>query len=344
MIAAHINLAKGFRGGERQTVLLIEYLAKLGVKKQYLVCRNNSPMRELLSATEGLSFIDASHQFAGHFSIANADVVHAHDAKGIHWAWIQKKLKGRPYILTRRIDNPVKNKRFNQITYSQASKRVAISKIIERHLISRNWGEINRVADAFSYLPSDSKQTETLKAQFNNQFLVGHIAALSDHHKGQRILIAAAERLEKSHPNIQFLFYGKGDDEQALKEESKHLSNVHWQGFVNNVGDVIPMFDLFAFPSRMEGLGSTLLDVMYFNVPIIASNVGGIPDIVEHEKTGLLFKNEDDRALAEAILKLYEDREHGQKLALKAKKDLDKYSPEAMAQAYLSLYEQVLNR
>lgn len=342
MIIAHTNLAKGFRGGERQTALLIEYLNKLDIEHQYLVCRKDSVLRKHLAHISNLTFVDANHQLQGHFGIPKADIVHAHDAKAVHWAWIQKKLHFKPYILTRRIDNPVKNKRFNQITYTSASRRVVISNIIEQNLKARNWGEVCKIPDSFACLPSDSKHTAQLELPFTGKFLVGHLGALSDHQKGQRVLISVAQRLEKSYPDIQFLFYGRGDDAEALKQESQHLSNVHWQGFVDYVGDVIPMFDVFAFPSRMEGLGSTLLDVMYFNVPVIASNVGGIPDIIKHEETGLLFENADDKALAEGIIMLYQNRQYAKMLAEQAKKQLSSYSPEAMAQSYFNLYKEIL--
>lgn len=341
MKIAHINLAKGFRGGERQTVILIEHLAKLdGVTQQYLLCRADSPMRAQLKHVRNLSLINVKHQLQGHFSINDADVVQAHDAKGVHWAWLQYQLFARPYVICRRIDNPVKDKFFNRLTYQTAYARIAISKIIEQQLIQRKWGKVTRIADAFAYLPHDPEQTKQLRAPFAKQFVIGHIGALSDHQKGQRVLLAAAERLQHAHPEMQFLFYGQGSDEQVLKAESKHLNNVHWQGFIRNIGDAIAMFDLFAFPSRMEGLGSTLLDVMYFNVPIIASNVGGIPDVIKHQQTGLLFANADIDALVSAILELYQCPEYAQKLAQNATEKLTTYAPEKMAKAYLNLYQQ----
>ena len=64
----HVNLAKGFRGGERQTELLIKELATHGLK-QYLVCRDNTPLREHLKAVSNLEFITANHQLMGHFAV-----------------------------------------------------------------------------------------------------------------------------------------------------------------------------------------------------------------------------------------------------------------------------------
>ena len=77
----HVNLAKGFRGGERQTELLIKELAKHDLK-QYLVCRDNSPLREHLKTVSNLEFITANHQLMGHFAVhQKIDMIHAHEAK-----------------------------------------------------------------------------------------------------------------------------------------------------------------------------------------------------------------------------------------------------------------------
>ena len=92
----HVNLAKGFRGGERRTELLIQSLAAQGFK-QSLVSRSDSPLRHRLHNTERLTFIKANHQLMGHWQ-AEADIVHAHEAKAVHWAWLHHRLKGTPYI------------------------------------------------------------------------------------------------------------------------------------------------------------------------------------------------------------------------------------------------------
>ena len=98
-------------------------------------------------------------------------------------------------------------------------------------------------------------------------------------------------------PEAIFLMLGDGADKEMLQQASQDVKNIKWLGFKSNLGDYLSILDLFAFPSRNEGLGSTLLDVMDYNVPIIASAVDGIPDIVHHEKTGLLVPPNDASAL-----------------------------------------------
>lgn len=337
----HVNLAKGFRGGERQTVLLIRALAAHGIT-QSLVCRHDSPLPEALSGL-GVAIIHADHQLAGHLGGPRADLVHAHEAKAVHWAYLHHRLRGTPYILTRRVPQPVKTKRFNRWTYRSAACAVAISSVIEDHLNALGWCPVARIPSALAHLPSDPQRVAALRERFSGRRVVGHIGALVDRHKGQRLLIQAARRLRRTHPDLLFLCLGQGEDEAVLKQESADLDNIVWEGFHDNVGDYLDVMDLFAFPSRNEGLGSILLDAMDHGVPIVASAVDGIPDIVIHDRSGLLVPGNDAEALARTLADLIDDPARRERLATHARQRLEAFTPAAMALAYLTLYYRLLS-
>lgn len=111
----HVNLAKGFRGGERQTILLIKALAvHAHVASQTLVCQPDSPMRVELSEVPNLRIVTAKHQLMGHHATGQASIVHAHEAKAVHWAWFHRVLYKTEYIITRRVDTPLNE---NPLTY-----------------------------------------------------------------------------------------------------------------------------------------------------------------------------------------------------------------------------------
>ena len=116
------------------------------------------------------------------------------------------------------------------------------------------------------------------------------------------------------------------------------LNNVTFEGFVNNVGDYIACMKLFVFPSLNEGLGSILLDVMKLKVPVIASNVGGIPDIVIDNQTGKLVPPKDSEAIYQQIMHLYHHREEAEILSENAYQNTFNYTPETMTDAYFKLY------
>ena len=339
----HVNLARGFRGGERQTELLIQALAAHGVSQQ-LVCRGDSPLRAHLQGTPGLKFVTANHQLMGHWRAEPADLVHAHEAKAVHWAWLHHCLRGTPYILTRRVPQEVKASSFNRRCYGQASMAVAISSPIEQHLEDRHWCPVTRIPSALAHLKHDPAEVAALRTHYAGKFLIGHAGALVDKHKGQRELIATARLLQQELPDARFLMLGDGIDGEALRSESRDLPNIEWLGFKANLGDYLAVLDLFAFPSRNEGLGSTLLDVMDYQVPIVASRVDGIPDLIQHEQTGLLVNPNDAEALAQALRRLYRDAPLRRQLASQAKTGLAHYTPEAMAERYLALYSQLIAR
>nr|WP_121170989.1 glycosyltransferase family 4 protein [Kushneria sinocarnis] len=337
----HVNLARDFRGGERQTVLLILALAAHGIE-QSLVCRADSPMRQELEGLQTLTFITAAHPLAGQFQGPRADLVHAHEARAVHWAWLHRQLRRTPYLLTRRVPQPVRDKPFNRRTYGDAAMAVAISSPIEAHLNERHWCPVERIPSALSHLPRHSVIGETLKERFSGRFVVGHVGALVDRHKGQRLIIEAARRLRSEHPDLLFVLLGEGEDGEALREESRDLDNVLWEGFQPHVGDYLAAFDLFVFPSRNEGLGSTLLDAMDAGVPIIASRVDGIPDIVIDGRTGVLIPPDDATTLSEQIVALRHDPAQRTRLVGGARQRLAEFTPEAMGDAYLALYQRLL--
>lgn len=345
MHITHVNLARGFRGGERQTELLIKTLAEQSSNNatQTLVCRRDSPMRQHLQGVARLDFQTANHQLAGHFRCGKPHLVHAHDAKGVHWAYLHHRLKGTPYLITRRVDAPIKRKWFNQQCYAHASARVALSHVIKGLLEDTQCGDVTLIPSAHAHLIPSPAVTNHFRDHFAGKFLVGHAGAVVDRHKGQRVLLQAAQKLEHQAPDIQFILLGDGEDAETLKADYSSLGNVSWLGFKRNIADYLAGLDVFAFPSRNEGLGSVLLDVMQLGVPVIATNVGGIPDLVKHDQTGLLIPSGDADALASGIMRLRQDTALRQRLIKEATERLEHYSPQSMATAYWRLYQTIVS-
>lgn len=340
MHITHLNFAKGFRGGERQTQLLIEQLAQNGIAQKLLV-RKGSQLSGRCRDIANLEIIEISKPYILHLKhIKNTTLLHAHETKAAQFAYFANRLTGIPYIITRRVDNAIKNNFLNKKIYSNATVVVALSKAIKEEILKvAPKAVIEVIPSAYTDAAVDKAKTAQIKKRFEGKYLIGNVGALDDRHKGQSHLIEAAKELEKSHPDIHFLFVGSGQDEAKLKAAAQSLSNVTFEGFVNNVNDYISSFDLFVFPSNNEGLGSILLDVMQLNVPIIASNVGGIPDIITNNINGILTPPSDPKSLKKNILRLYSDKTKSAKLASTAKESIENFSPQSMQNAYLSLYK-----
>ncbi len=103
------------------------------------------------------------------------------------------------------------------------------------------------------------------------------------------------------------MLVGGGEDEGMLKTAAAGLSNVTFTGFVDNVGDYLAAFDIFVLPSNREGIGSVLLDAMDRALPVVASRVGGVPDIVHDGENGILIDAGRPDQLRDGILALCAD-------------------------------------
>ena len=138
---AHINLAKGFRGGERQTVILIKALKEAHPElRQTLICHKKSSLPEHLRDVKDLAIVKTGSALGGHFSReVKADIYQAHEAKAAHWAAMHKKLFHTPFVIARRVPQPVRNTFFNRFVYGTADAVVSVSGFI-REAVIRSFG------------------------------------------------------------------------------------------------------------------------------------------------------------------------------------------------------------
>ena len=345
---AHVNLAHGFRGGERQTELLIQALAEHYALPQILVCREDSPLIEHLSGLPGLEILALKNKpdarLSGHLRLKrHCALMHAHEARAAQWVYLHSLLYPVPYIITRRVPERIRDNALNRRINGKAAALVAISKAIAQGLeqqFKRSVEIIPSVNAGFAPNPEISAQ---LQAQYADHFVIGQVGALVDRHKGQSVTLKAAALLKEQIPDLKVLFLGAGEDEAQLQQLAHDLGvDAEFLGFKDNVADYLPCFDVFAFPSNYEGLGSVLLDVMAAKVPIVAARTGGIPDIVIHEHSGLLIEPQDSAALAADILRIKEDPKLRTKLVQGGLQVAAEHSPAHMAASYLALYQRLL--
>jgi glycosyltransferase involved in cell wall biosynthesis len=120
---------------------------------------------------------------------------------------------------------------------------------------------------------------------------------------------------------------------------------VFFLGFREDVPRILASLDLFVLSSHLEGLGSSLLDAMASRLPVVATETGGIPEVVVNLKTGLLVPPRDPAALAQAVLTLYRDRGLAARLAGRGFEVVhQKFSAEGMAWKIIDLYEKIARK
>jgi glycosyltransferase involved in cell wall biosynthesis len=161
--------------------------------------------------------------------------------------------------------------------------------------------------------------------------------------KAQADLIEAAALMRRDgrHGNVRFVIAGDGPDRQKLKDMTRAFLVEDWFIFTGQVADLVPyytMADLVVLPSHTEGSPNVLLEAMAAGVPIVATDVGGVPEIVEDEKQALLVEKRNPVALARAIERLLDNANLRKRLSEAARQSISSYSPEAYYDSILSLY------
>jgi glycosyltransferase involved in cell wall biosynthesis len=152
--------------------------------------------------------------------------------------------------------------------------------------------------------------------------IVGSVGRLSEQ-KAQRYLIQAVALLKEKYPQIKLLLVGEGQLRPLLEKQIQDLglsSNVFLLGEQDDIADLLNIFDVYAMSSRWEGVGRSLTEAMYWGLPIVATAVNGVKELIVHEETGLFAPPQDPKALATAVDRLASDRKVAKRLGSHAQK------------------------
>ena len=165
--------------------------------------------------------------------------------------------------------------------------------------------------------------------------------------KGVNFLVQAMAGVVRDHPKTLLVLVGKGEQENELKKQVENLGltdKVLFLGWRSDVEEIMACFDLLVLPSLNEGMGRVLVEAMAVGLPIVASNVGGISDLVKDGKNGLLVPPADAQALERAISGLLKDKARRKQLGKAGKKMCRPYSAEAMVEQINDLYARLLGQ
>src|SRR5437867_3472544 len=322
MFSLHIDTARTWRGGQNQVLLTVNGLRALG-HRAALVAHPDGELRR--RAAEGMELIQLAPRTEMDLSAAwrlsrvikrlRPDVIHAHDAHGTAMASLALSF-GAPaptpaLVAARRVDFHLRRNSFSRWKHRQVDCFIAASDAIRRMLVGDGI-PVERITVVHEGIDLDhvlAAPRVDLHAEFwlpRHAPVVGNVAALVPH-KGQRHLIDAARLVVRELPDARFLILGEGELREHLERvvREHHLEkHVLLPGFRTDVIGCIKDFDLFVMSSVTEGLGTSLLDAMASSRAIVATRAGGIPEIVEDGKTGLLVDPRDHTAMALAIVRL----------------------------------------
>jgi L-malate glycosyltransferase len=176
---------------------------------------------------------------------------------------------------------------------------------------------------------------------------VGMIARMNSEAKKHRTFLRAGAKLRARFPNLEFVLVGDGPLRKDLESEAERLgvaSQVCFLGDRRDIPAILASLDVSVLPSASESLSNVILESMAAGVPVVASNVGGNPELVNEER-GILFALEDADELAAAIEALLRDRARREELGSNAKSFAQaNFTVEAMAEHYQELYTGLLTR
>jgi glycosyltransferase involved in cell wall biosynthesis len=267
-----------------------------------------------------------------------------------------KKLYGVPYINTIHGEEVHLSKRYHMlfalkwlvnnssrtITNSTATKKFCLEAGLDEDKIE----VIPFGVDTDFFRPLDVYKDEDIFQILSVGYLIER--------KGFEYLIRAMPHVLKEHKNVRLKIVGSGPLESRLKAVIYELGLGDEVEIVSNVSDeellmTYNFADLFVLPSivdsqgNTEGLGVVLLEAMACGLPVIASNVGGIPDIIRNSETGLLFNEKDSQNIAEKITYSIENKLHIEKNATNGFDTVKmSFSWENIAELYLNIYKHVI--
>jgi len=357
----HVETGRHLYGGSLQVRYLIEGLANEGVSNT-LVCEKSTPLVEAVSAWTDNIYPevikgDLDVAFIGRLKAImeqeRADLVHLHSRRGCEiFGGIAARMAGAPVILTRRVDNPesklvvgIKYRLYDQvITISQAIGCVLAREGVPAEKIVC----VPSAVDTEQYTPGRDRAWFEREFDLTDQDIVIGVVAQLIERKGHRYLLAALHSLLNKHPHLKVLIFGRGPLQERLQEK---INAAGWQervrllGFRDDMHRVMPNLDLLVHPAKMEGLGVSLLQAAASGVPIVASAVGGIPEIVHHGVTGLLVAPADTEALESAVDQMLTQPQRAEKMAVSARRLVEvAFSVPAMVQGNLAIYQRLLTR
>ena len=357
----HLETGKHLYGGAQQVLYLMEGLRKRHVDN-VLVCSKGS---EIADGARGSCTVielpmrgDLDLSFIGRFcrliKAERPDIVHIHSRRGADTlGGLATRWEGTPAVLTRRVDNP-ESAVGVLLKYPLFRRVVAISRCIERGLREAGVDEhkltcVPSAVDSKLFRPSDCDRA-WLRDEFDVSAegpLLAVVAQLIPR-KGHELAISAMKEVVQRFPAATMLLLGRGPLEGALRERIAQeglAERVLLTGFRNDVPRLLACVDVLVHPALMEGLGVAVLQAASVGVAIVASEAGGIPEIVEHERTGLLVAPGDSKALAEAVCRLLADDALRESLGgFARRKVLEEFSIDRMTEGNLAVYRSMLSR
>ncbi len=275
-----------------------------------------------------------ARRLAAYIARHRIDVVHLHWKFDLPLIALAKRLCRRKFaaVQTRHMNLPGrKHDPYHRYLYGSLDAFVAVTDYLAdqaRSNLPMDKSRIHRVHNGCAVpVEVPATKVQQLKQQFgiDGGFSVGLLGRIS-HYKGQHLLIEAVDQLRHKGKSVHAWIVGEPFDPDYLDELQEMVSErdlqdqIHFVGFHDKPHEILPCFDAVALTTKNETFGLVLIEAMHAGVAVIGSCDGGVPEIIDHESTGLLFETWNACSLADSIERLYDDAALRQRLASAGKR------------------------
>lgn len=282
-------------------------------------------------------------------------LIHAHEFDANVQGAFVATLCGVPLVATVHGKNYFWEKLRRRLAYQWVSRNatmVAVSENLKQFIVEKvgvDSGHVKVVYNGVDALPplrpADIDECRKELDLPTGDQIVGVVGNLYPV-KGHQYLIAAIPAVLEKCPNTTFIFAGRGQLEAELKAQVQQLGidgKVRFLGLRQDIPRILAVLDVFVLPSLSEGLSMAILEAMVAGKPVIATNVGGNPELVEDGQTGYLVPSQNSPTLTDRLISLLTNRERaiqfGRIGQLRAQ---GQFSLQTMVQKYQALYDQCI--
>ncbi|MEI2771026.1 MAG: glycosyltransferase family 4 protein [Nitrosomonas ureae] len=366
----HLISSKAFLGAER---VICEIVRKSGSKNTLMAVG-------ILTASEGLDrrFINEIHrkdidivrfgegsklsytcikEINQYINRNSINIVHSHNYKSDFYAFLVKIIFREKFRLVASNHTWKLNtfreygyKWLDSIIMKKFSALVAISSEIKEEMIKIgvNASKIKVITngvDCIEFEKAPAKKDARKKLEVNeSDFIIGSVASLTPE-KGHRDLLKAFSTIHLSVPQAKLVFIGEGPEREELQNcvlTNGLAKKVLIMGSRDDVRDLYKGFDIFFLASYQEGLPMALLEAMASGVPVIATAVGAIPEVIQNKNNGIIVRPGNIEEMLQAIKIMFLEEELRNLMGEKGMMTVrQRYSSERMLKEYEKLYEQV---
>jgi glycosyltransferase involved in cell wall biosynthesis len=311
---------------------------------EVIVCQNQS------RAAKYMRGLELAKLFRDH----RVDLIHSHHTPALIDSTIGARLTRRPLVHTdhgKLYPTSWRWRMLEQTASRFAARVVAVSECSRRDLVERQGiasGKVDVIYNGLDLKPPRSAPLDSLRRELGaspSDFIIGTAARLEEQ-KGLELLLDAARQALQVEPRLRIVIVGGGTREAALREYAQSLgieSRVLITGYRIDAVTLMSAFDCFVQTSHWEAMPMALLEAMALQKPVIATAVGGVPEVVKDGQTGFLLQGREPAVLADLIVGMVRDETAARAMGEAGRQRYrDQFTSERMIARYEDLYGRVL--